>query len=139
MRESGLYEKNWSPTRILPTKGVKPVTYIITCPDKQLVLSLFRSQLTIALNYNPASWRVPYDHVVYKDPKQILVSYYSQSLFDSVLNTGRRQGTAAQVHQAENIHVPKPFINSSSQSARFLRCYSPIAIAERNQYVSGRY
>jgi hypothetical protein len=30
---------------ILPIKGVKAVTYITTCPDKQLVLSLLCSQL----------------------------------------------------------------------------------------------
>ncbi|KAL8742057.1 MAG: hypothetical protein Q9190_005404 [Brigantiaea leucoxantha] len=33
-----------------------------------------------ALKYNPATWRVPYDHVVYKDPKQIHVSYCIQFL-----------------------------------------------------------
>lgn len=33
-----------------------------------------------AIKYNPASWRVPYDHVVWKDPKQILVIYCLQLL-----------------------------------------------------------
>ena len=70
----------YMPAHILPTKGVKAVTYITTCPDKQLVLSLLCSQLNTALNYNPAGWRVPYDHVVYKDPKQTLVSYCLQFL-----------------------------------------------------------
>lgn len=32
------------------------------------------------MKYNPASWRVPYDHVVWKDPKQILVIYCVQLL-----------------------------------------------------------
>jgi hypothetical protein len=32
------------------------------------------------MKYNPASWRVPYDHVVWKDPKQILVIYSLQLL-----------------------------------------------------------
>lgn len=32
------------------------------------------------LKYNPASWRLPYDHVVLKDPKQILVTYCLQFL-----------------------------------------------------------
>lgn len=70
----------YMPAHILPIKGVKAVTYITTCPDKQLVLSLLCSQLNSALNYSPASWRVPYDHVVYKDPRQILVSYCLQFL-----------------------------------------------------------
>ena len=32
------------------------------------------------LKFNPANWRVPYDHVVFKDPKQILVTYCLQFL-----------------------------------------------------------
>ncbi|KAL2040539.1 hypothetical protein N7G274_006518 [Stereocaulon virgatum] len=75
----------YMPAHILPIKGVKAVTYITTCPDKPLVLSLLCSQLNTALNYNPAIWRVPYDHVVYKDPKQILVSYCLQFLLVLVL------------------------------------------------------
>ena len=70
----------YMPAHILPVKGVKALTYISTCPDKQLVLSLLCSQLNTALNYNPATWRVPYDHVVYKDPKQMLIPYCLQFL-----------------------------------------------------------
>ena len=77
----------YMPAHILPIKGVKAITYITTCPDKQLVLSLLCSQLNTALNYNPATWRVPYDHVVYKDPKQILVSYSLQLLLVFLLYT----------------------------------------------------
>ena len=65
---------------ILPTKGVKALTYIVTCPDKQVVLSMLCSLLNTTVNYNPAAWRVPYDHMVYKDPKQILVTYCLQLL-----------------------------------------------------------
>lgn len=32
------------------------------------------------LNYSPASWRVPYDHMIYKDSKQALVSHSLQLL-----------------------------------------------------------
>ncbi|KAK8164677.1 high-temperature-induced dauer-formation protein-domain-containing protein [Phyllosticta citrichinensis] len=70
---------------ILPVKGVKAITYITTCPDKQIVLSLLCSLLNTTLKYNPASWRVPYDHVIYKDPKQILVTYCLQLLLVLVL------------------------------------------------------
>lgn len=37
------------------------------------------------LKYNPASWRVPYDHVVFKDQKQILVTYCLQLLLVLIL------------------------------------------------------
>ncbi|OCK84449.1 hypothetical protein K432DRAFT_320306 [Lepidopterella palustris CBS 459.81] len=70
---------------ILPVKGVKAITYITKCPDKQVVLSLLCSLLNTTLKYNPASWRVPYDHVVFKDPKQILVTYCLQFLLVLVL------------------------------------------------------
>ncbi|KAL9026535.1 MAG: hypothetical protein Q9196_004815 [Gyalolechia fulgens] len=67
-------------SNVVPIKGVKALTYITTCPDKQIVLSLLCSQLNTALQYNPSTWRVPYDHVVYKDPKQVHVSYCLQFL-----------------------------------------------------------
>lgn len=41
--------------------------------------------LVQTLKYNPASWRVPYDHVVFKDHKQILVTYCLQLLLVLVL------------------------------------------------------
>lgn len=72
---------------ILPVKGVKSITYLTTCPDKQLVLSLLCSQLNTAMNYNSTTWRVPYDHIVYKDPKQLLVSYSLQLLLVLLLYT----------------------------------------------------
>ncbi|KAJ6130765.1 hypothetical protein N7512_003545 [Penicillium capsulatum] len=68
------------PSNTLPVQGVKAITYITTCQDKQTVLSLLCSLLNTAMKYNPASWRVPYDHVVWKDPKQILVIYCLQFL-----------------------------------------------------------
>ena len=63
------------PAHILPNKGVRALTYLTAYPDKQIVLSLLCSHLNTVLNYNPAAWRVPYDHMVYKDPKQLLVTY----------------------------------------------------------------
>ena len=84
----------YMPSHVLPVKGVKAITYITTCPDKQLVLSLLCSQLNTALNYNPATWRVPYDHVVYKDPKQVLVSYSLQFLLVLLLYTSPENGDA---------------------------------------------
>ncbi|KAL5335815.1 high-temperature-induced dauer-formation protein-domain-containing protein [Aspergillus crustosus] len=65
---------------LLPVQGVKAITYITTCQEKQPVLTLLCSLLNTAIKYNPASWRVPYDHVVWKDPRQILVIYSLQFL-----------------------------------------------------------
>jgi hypothetical protein len=80
---------------LLPAQGVKAITYIVTCPDKQVVLSVLCSLLNTVcltpggvcnkylhvwqtLKYNPATWRVPYNVQVFKDPKQILVTYALQ-------------------------------------------------------------
>ena len=82
---------------LLPVQGVKAITYISACPDKQVVLSVLCSLLNTVsrcvdevtrdlltcsqtLKYNPASWRVPYNPVVFKDPKQVLVTYALQFL-----------------------------------------------------------
>lgn len=46
----------------------------------QLKPNSWNSNTMQTLKYNPASWRVPYDYVVYKDPKQILVTYCLQFL-----------------------------------------------------------
>ncbi|KAI1377416.1 high-temperature-induced dauer-formation protein-domain-containing protein [Hypoxylon crocopeplum] len=65
---------------MLPTTGTKALTYICTCPDKQVVLSVLCSLLNTTLKYNPASWRVPYNTLMFKDPKEILVTYTLQFL-----------------------------------------------------------
>ncbi|MBE7180997.1 MAG: hypothetical protein INR71_07275, partial [Terriglobus roseus] len=70
---------------VLPVKGVRALTYLATCPDKQTVLSLLCSLLNTALKYNPASWRVPYDHVVFRDSRQALVTYCLQTLLALLL------------------------------------------------------
>ncbi|MCJ1369977.1 hypothetical protein MMC20_001189 [Loxospora ochrophaea] len=75
----------YMPANTLPVKGVKAITYIATCPDKQVVLSTLCSLLNTTLKFNPATWRVPYDHVVFKDPKQVLVAYCLQLLLVIIL------------------------------------------------------
>ncbi|KAK0635198.1 high-temperature-induced dauer-formation protein-domain-containing protein [Bombardia bombarda] len=62
---------------LLPQNGTRALTHICSCPDKQVVLS--------TLKYNPASWRVPYNTLVFKDPKQILVTYTLQLLLVTLL------------------------------------------------------
>ncbi|KAG0125977.1 high-temperature-induced dauer-formation protein-domain-containing protein [Tuber indicum] len=68
------------PANILPVRGTRALTYIATSADKKAVLSTLCSLLNTTLRYNPASWRVPYDHVVFSDPRQILVTYCLQLL-----------------------------------------------------------
>ncbi|KAL1870284.1 hypothetical protein VTK73DRAFT_2698 [Phialemonium thermophilum] len=70
---------------VLPQRGVKALTYICTCPDKQVVLSVLCSLLNTTLKYNPATWRVPYNALVFKDPKQILITYTLQLLLVLIL------------------------------------------------------
>lgn len=83
------------PANLLPVQGVRAITYIASCPDKQVVLSLLCSLLntvsltsqperlekliiTKALKYNPVSWRVPYNPLALKEPKEALVTYSLQ-------------------------------------------------------------
>ncbi|TVY84308.1 Ubp5-interacting protein [Lachnellula suecica] len=65
---------------LLPVQGVKAASYIVTCPDKQVVLSVLCSLLNTTLKYNPAAWKIPYNVQVFKDPKLILVTYSLQFL-----------------------------------------------------------
>ncbi|KAM0204795.1 hypothetical protein ACHAPA_001111 [Fusarium lateritium] len=60
---------------VLPQNGVRTLTHLCACPDKQVVLSMLCSLLNTTLKYNPATWRVPYNTLVFKDSKQILVTY----------------------------------------------------------------
>lgn len=65
---------------LLPVQGVRAITYLATCPDKQIVLSMLCSLLNTAIKHNSTSWRIPYDHVVWKDSRQSLVVYSLQLL-----------------------------------------------------------
>ncbi|KAK4127638.1 hypothetical protein N657DRAFT_631423 [Parathielavia appendiculata] len=70
---------------VLPQQGIKALTYICTCSDKQVVLSVLCSLLNTTLKYNPVSWRVPYNALVFNDPKEILVTYTLQFLLATLL------------------------------------------------------
>ncbi|RAO71676.1 uncharacterized protein BHQ10_007688 [Talaromyces amestolkiae] len=102
-----------SPT-LLPVKGVKAITYLATCSDKQIVLTLLCSLLNTTMKYNPAIWRVPYDHVVWKDPKQILVIYCLQLLLVILLYPIPEDGRGAPPknyyrHYFGRLHRPQDF------------------------------
>jgi len=65
---------------LLPVQGIRATTYLATCADKQIVLSVLCSLLNTTIKYNAASWRIPYDHMVWKDSRQSLVAYSLQML-----------------------------------------------------------
>ena len=99
---------------LLPAQGVKAITYLATCPDKQVVLSVLCSLLNTAIKYNPASWRLPYDHVVWKDSKQALVVYSLQLLLVLLLypvpEDGRGQAPKNFYrHFTGRLHRPEDF------------------------------
>ncbi|KAI9829670.1 MAG: hypothetical protein M1819_006041 [Sarea resinae] len=114
------------PANTLPVQGVKAITYIATCPDKQVVLSMLCSLLNTTLRYNPANWRVPYDHVVFKDPKQILVTYCLQLLLVLVLypipESGQGQAPKNFYrHFLGRLHRPQDFQFLTDGMTRILR------------------
>jgi High-temperature-induced dauer-formation protein len=73
------------PANVLPTKGVRALTYLATCPDKQVVLSMLCSFLNTALKFHPGSWTIPYNHVVVGDPKHLYVATSLQFLLALVV------------------------------------------------------
>lgn len=99
---------------LLTQRGVKALTHICSCPDKQVVLSVLCSLLNTTLKYNPASWRVPYNTLVFKDPKQILVTYTLQFLLVILLYpVPEQEGQTPQKnffrHFLGRLHRPQDF------------------------------
>ncbi|OJJ06965.1 hypothetical protein ASPVEDRAFT_141725 [Aspergillus versicolor CBS 583.65] len=104
----------YTSSSLLPVQGVRAITYITTCQEKQAVLTLLCSLLNTAIKYNPASWRVPYDHVVWKDPRQILVIYSLQFLLVLLLYPVPEDGRGSPPknyyrHYFGRLHRPQDF------------------------------
>ncbi|SPN97595.1 related to proteins containing regions of low-complexity [Cephalotrichum gorgonifer] len=70
---------------VLPQRGVRVLTHLCTCSDKQVVLSVLCSLLNTSLKFNPATWRVPYNALGLKDAKQVLATYSVQLLLTLLL------------------------------------------------------
>ncbi|EER27733.1 hypothetical protein D8B26_006164 [Coccidioides posadasii str. Silveira] len=104
----------YMPSNLLPVKGVKSLTYLATCPDKKLVLSVLCSLLNTTLKFNPTPWKMPYDHVVWKDSRQILVIYSLQLLLALLLYPIPESGSGAPPknyyrHFFGRLHQPQDF------------------------------
>lgn len=104
----------YMPANILPVQGVRAITYITTSPDKQIVLSVLCSLLNTTIKYNSSSWKIPYDHVVWKDSKQALVVYSLQFLLVLLLYPVPEDGRGVSPknfyrHFLGRLHRPEDF------------------------------
>ncbi|EEP78992.1 conserved hypothetical protein [Uncinocarpus reesii 1704] len=133
----------YMPPNLLPVKGVKSLTYLTTCPDKKLVLSVLCSLLNTTLKYNPAPWKMPYDHVVWKDSRQILVIYSLQLLLTLLLYPIPEGGNGAPPknyyrHFFGRLHQPQDFQFLVDGMTRILN--QPVrfpALAPTSSYLPG--
>lgn len=104
----------YMPSGTLPVQGVRAITYIATCPDKQIVLSVLCSLINTTIKSNTTSWRLPYDHVVRRDSKQTLVIYSLQFLLVLLLYSVPEGGSSAAPknfyrHYLGRLHRPEDF------------------------------
>ncbi|KAI9279142.1 high-temperature-induced dauer-formation protein-domain-containing protein [Sporodiniella umbellata] len=57
------------------------IKHITTKIEKKIVLALLCSLINISCKYNPMGWTVvPYNHIMFNDPKESLVAYCLQTL-----------------------------------------------------------
>ncbi|KAG5518690.1 hypothetical protein PMAC_002659 [Pneumocystis sp. 'macacae'] len=56
------------------------IIYLVTNPDRKVVLNLLCSLINTVINYNPAKWQIFYSHMISLNYKQLLVSYCIQFL-----------------------------------------------------------
>ncbi|KAL6879086.1 high-temperature-induced dauer-formation domain-containing protein [Trichoderma novae-zelandiae] len=99
---------------VLPQRGVRTLTYLCASSDKQVVLSVLCSLLNTTLKYNPASWRVPYNTLVFRDTKQVLVTYSIHFLLAMLIYPIPEDATSASHknyfrHFLGRIHRPQDF------------------------------
>ncbi|RIA98985.1 high-temperature-induced dauer-formation protein [Glomus cerebriforme] len=61
-------------------KENKWIKYLVLKTERKVVLALLCSLLNTAVKYNPAGWGVPYNHVVFADSRELLVTMCLQVL-----------------------------------------------------------
>ncbi len=104
----------YMPSNLLPVQGVRAITYLVTCADKQIVLSVLCSLINTTIKANVGSWRLPYDHVVRKDSKQTLTVYSLQLLLALLLYSVPEDATGTVPknfyrHFLGRLHRPEDF------------------------------
>ncbi|BFZ59977.1 hypothetical protein YB2330_000999 [Saitoella coloradoensis] len=95
----------YQPSYALSTKGIRSITHIVST-DKRIVLALLCSLLNTVMKYNPTAWRVTYNHVVFNDPRQILVTYSLQLLL-ALLTYPMPQQVANDTNPDAQVDVPQ--------------------------------
>ncbi|KAI7356614.1 hypothetical protein KC354_g10339 [Hortaea werneckii] len=70
---------------VVADRDARPLSYLTTYPEKQVVLSVLCSLMNTVLKYNPATWRVPIDFSIDGDPKAKLVNLSLQFLLLLIL------------------------------------------------------
>ncbi|CAG8640195.1 11015_t:CDS:10 [Rhizophagus irregularis] len=61
-------------------KENKWIKHLVLKTERKVVLALLCSLLNTAVKYNPAGWGVPYNHVVFADSREVLVTLCLQVL-----------------------------------------------------------
>ncbi|MCJ1482216.1 hypothetical protein MMC06_002379 [Schaereria dolodes] len=102
-----------SSSKEIESNRTEVLRLLLTLSSKSMYMPA-REYTLETLKYNPASWRVPYDHVVFKDPKQILVAYCLQLLLILLLYPvpDESHGAAAKNyfrHFLGRLHRPQDF------------------------------
>ncbi|KAK7215302.1 hypothetical protein V2G26_003305 [Clonostachys chloroleuca] len=123
---------------VLPGRGVRALTYMCSCSDKQIVLSGLCSLLNTTLKYNPATWRVPYNSLVFKDTKQMLVTHSLHLLLALLLYPIPENGSSAPSknyyrHYLGRVHRPQDFQFIVDGMTRIL--HQPLQ--EKSSYLPG--
>ncbi|CAG8637960.1 14560_t:CDS:10, partial [Dentiscutata heterogama] len=62
------------------SKENKWIKFLVLKLDRKVVLALLCSLLNTTVKYNPAGWGVPYNHMVFADPREMLVTLCLQVL-----------------------------------------------------------
>ncbi|KAI8980299.1 high-temperature-induced dauer-formation protein-domain-containing protein [Pilobolus umbonatus] len=101
-----------SPTHILSKKD-KWIHHMVAKIEKKTVLAFLCSMLNTACKYNPMGWTVvPYNHIVFTDPKELLVALCLRALLIVVdyrsFDTKESMENAYR-HYLSKLHRPQDF------------------------------
>ncbi|KAI7125965.1 hypothetical protein KC352_g32087, partial [Hortaea werneckii] len=93
---------------VVADTDARPLSYLTTYPEKQVVLSVLCSLMNTVLKYNPATWRVPIDFSIDGDPKAKLVNLSLQFLLllilypDTAEDSNQFRRSLSRLHRVED-------------------------------------